>query len=89
MGFEGKRRAREVRDLMEGKRRSDNAHQAAAEETPAMVETQSWRDRPGRAFRGAALPGTRRQGTGKVRPACYLTDEWGCPSGEPIIGIPF
>ena len=23
------------------------------------------------------------------RPACYLTDEWGCPSGEPIIGIPF
>ena len=25
----------------------------------------------------------------KFRPACYLTDEWGCPSGEPIIGIPF
>jgi len=23
------------------------------------------------------------------RPPCYLTDEWGCPSGEPIIGIPF
>jgi hypothetical protein len=23
------------------------------------------------------------------RPRCYLTDEWGCPSGEPIIGIPF
>jgi hypothetical protein len=23
------------------------------------------------------------------RPLCYLTDEWGCPSGEPIIGIPF
>jgi hypothetical protein len=23
------------------------------------------------------------------RPACYLTDEWGCPSGQPIIGIPF
>ncbi len=22
------------------------------------------------------------------RPPCYLTDEWGCPSGEPIIGIP-
>ena len=21
----------------------------------------------------------------KFRPACYLTDEWGCPSGEPII----
>jgi hypothetical protein len=25
----------------------------------------------------------------KFRPACYLSDEWGCPSGEPIIGIPF
>src|SRR5512140_572314 len=23
------------------------------------------------------------------RPACYLTDEWGCPSEEPVIGIPF
>lgn len=23
------------------------------------------------------------------RPPCYLTDEWGCPSGEPVIGIPF
>jgi hypothetical protein len=29
------------------------------------------------------------KGLGKFRPACYLTDEWGCPSGEPIIGIPF
>jgi hypothetical protein len=25
----------------------------------------------------------------KFRPRTYLTDEWGCPSGEPIIGIPF
>ena len=25
----------------------------------------------------------------KFRPHCYLTDEWGCPSGEPVIGIPF
>jgi hypothetical protein len=25
----------------------------------------------------------------KFKPQCYLTDEWGCPSGEPIIGIPF
>jgi hypothetical protein len=25
----------------------------------------------------------------RFRPACYLTDEWGCPSGEPVIGIPF
>ncbi len=30
-----------------------------------------------------------RKGLAKFRPACYLTDEWGCPSGEPIIGIPF
>jgi Putative zinc-binding metallo-peptidase len=22
-------------------------------------------------------------------PSCYLTDEWGCPEGIPIIGIPF
>ncbi len=25
----------------------------------------------------------------RFRPRCYLTDEWGCPSGEPVIGIPF
>ena len=25
----------------------------------------------------------------KFRPTCYLSDEWGCPSGEPVIGIPF
>src|ERR1700690_1964354 len=25
----------------------------------------------------------------KFRPECYLTDEWGCPSGEPVIGVPF
>src|SRR5207237_10707001 len=25
----------------------------------------------------------------KFRPPVYLTDEWGCPSGEPVIGIPF
>lgn len=30
-----------------------------------------------------------QKGIEKFRPACYLTDEWGCPSGEPIIGIPF
>ncbi len=29
------------------------------------------------------------KGLSKFRPACYLTDEWGCPSGEPVIGIPF
>jgi putative zinc-binding metallo-peptidase len=30
-----------------------------------------------------------KKGLKKFRPPCYLTDEWGCPSGEPIIGIPF
>lgn len=23
------------------------------------------------------------------RPECYLSDQWGCPSGVPVIGIPF
>ena len=23
------------------------------------------------------------------RPRCYLSDEWGCPSEEPVIGVPF
>jgi len=30
-----------------------------------------------------------RKGLTHFRPHCYLTNEWGCPSGEPIIGIPF
>ncbi len=30
-----------------------------------------------------------QKGLRYFRPPCYLTDEWGCPSGEPIIGIPF
>jgi hypothetical protein len=30
-----------------------------------------------------------RKGFAQFRPPCYLTDEWGCPSGEPVIGIPF
>jgi hypothetical protein len=29
------------------------------------------------------------KGLKRFRPACYLSDEWGCPSGEPVIGIPF
>jgi Putative zinc-binding metallo-peptidase len=29
-----------------------------------------------------------RKGVKRFRPLCYLTDEWGCPSGEPVIGIP-
>ena len=30
-----------------------------------------------------------RKGMTKFHPPCYLTDEWGCPSGQPVIGIPF
>ncbi len=30
-----------------------------------------------------------RKGIRRFRPLCYLSDEWGCPSGEPVIGIPF
>src|SRR3990170_8185168 len=25
----------------------------------------------------------------RFRPKCYLADEWGCPTGVPVIGIPF
>jgi hypothetical protein len=28
-------------------------------------------------------------GLRRFRPRCYLSDEWGCPSEEPVIGIPF
>jgi hypothetical protein len=30
-----------------------------------------------------------RKGLRRFRPVCYLTDEWGCPDGQPVIGIPF
>jgi len=29
------------------------------------------------------------KGLKRFRPPTYLTDEWGCPDEEPIIGIPF
>jgi hypothetical protein len=29
------------------------------------------------------------KGLHHFRPICYLSDEWGCPSGEPVIGLPF
>ncbi len=31
----------------------------------------------------------QRKGLQKFQPKCYLTDEWGCPDEEPVIGIPF
>uniref|UniRef100_A0A832MKU6 Zinc-binding metallo-peptidase n=1 Tax=Eiseniibacteriota bacterium TaxID=2212470 RepID=A0A832MKU6_UNCEI len=30
-----------------------------------------------------------RKGLRRFKPSCYLTDEWGCPDGQPVIGIPF
>jgi Putative zinc-binding metallo-peptidase len=30
-----------------------------------------------------------RKGLRRFRPRCYLTDEWGCPDKQPVIGIPF
>ena len=29
------------------------------------------------------------KGLRKFRPLVYLSDEWGCPSEEPVIGVPF
>ena len=30
-----------------------------------------------------------RKGLHRFRPVCYLSEEWGCPRGHPVIGIPF
>jgi hypothetical protein len=30
-----------------------------------------------------------RKGLKRFKPVCYLTDEWGLPDGQPVIGIPF
>src|SRR5258705_2139580 len=30
-----------------------------------------------------------RKGIRRFQPGFYLTDEWGCPDGQPVIGIPF
>ena len=30
-----------------------------------------------------------RKGLRNFHPVCYLSDEWGCPDGHPVIGIPF
>ena len=30
-----------------------------------------------------------RKGVRAWHPSFYLTDEWGCPFGQPIIGIPY
>ena len=30
-----------------------------------------------------------KKGIKRFKAVVYLTDEWGCPSGEPVIGVPF
>jgi len=30
-----------------------------------------------------------QKGLKRWKPVCYLSDEWGCPDGHPVIGIPF
>jgi hypothetical protein len=30
-----------------------------------------------------------QKGIKRWKPVCYLSDEWGCPDGQPVIGIPF
>ena len=30
-----------------------------------------------------------QKGIKRWKPVCYLSDEWGCPDGHPVIGIPF
>ena len=53
-----------------------------------MISDSNWKVlRSGASFISCAEE-LGRKGLSKFRPACYLTDEWGCPSGEPIIGIP-
>src|ERR1700743_55237 len=44
---------------------------------------------PGERFVQQLYRELNAKGAHKFRPLCYLTDEWGCPSGEPVIGIPF
>ena len=59
----------------------DQAHQGARPQARGVSA---------RAARPAALPRARAQGPARASArSCYLTDEWGCPSGEPVIGIPF
>ena len=44
--------------------------------------------RPRAATSSSCTPSWRRRAS-RFRPECYLSDQWGCPSGVPVIGIPF
>jgi len=72
-----------------------NSETAAPPEPRALLDTRICD--LGLTIQGSALEKSVQQlyheleqkGIKKFRPVCYLTDEWGCPSGEPTIGIPF
>jgi hypothetical protein len=73
----------------------ESSEQASAPEAPSLLDTRICD--LGLAIEGSAVEKFVQQlyreleqkNILKFRPACYLTDEWGCPSGEPTIGIPF
>jgi hypothetical protein len=46
-------------------------------------------DSPVAAFVSRLYQELEAAGLHHFRPLCYLSDEWGCPSEEPVIGIPF
>ena len=44
---------------------------------------------PVERFVGQLYTEIERRGLKRFRPQCYLTDEWGCPDQQPVLGIPF
>jgi len=44
---------------------------------------------PVEGYIGQLYAELERRGFRKFRPVCYLTDEWGCPDQQPVLGIPF
>jgi hypothetical protein len=44
---------------------------------------------PVEGYIGQLYAELERRGFKKFRPVCYLTDEWGCPDQQPVLGIPF
>src|SRR5688572_27396575 len=44
---------------------------------------------PVEAYVGQLYKELERRGLKRFRPVCYLTDEWGCPDQQPVLGVPF
>ena len=44
---------------------------------------------PVERFVGQLYTELEKRGLKRFRPQCYLTDEWGCPDQQPVLGIPF